>query len=173
MNSLADLVVFLLPVIVVGGLAYMLVSRFLNNEREIRNKEKMLNDQKVILPVRLQAYERLMLFMERISPESLIVRTNKSKISAKQYQSILLNAIRGEFEHNLSQQLYISNDAWEMVKNARSNVIKLINTAADELDKDATANDLAKLILEMQVELDSKPTELAIKFLKSEVKKLF
>jgi len=171
MNSFMSVVLYSIPAIIVGVLAYLLIRAFLKNEESQRNKERLLENQKILVPVKLQAYERLILFLERISPYSLIPRVNKGKVTSKQFQSLLLNSVRAEYEHNLSQQIYISHQAWEMIKNAKINTTKLINVSADELGKDASSTDLATLILQKQIELENKPTEIAIRFLKSEIKK--
>lgn len=173
MNTFLELLKYTIPSLIVALLVYYLVKTFMKNEEGNRNREQVLENKKMITPIRLQSYERLILLLERISPESLIPRLNKGKITAKQFQVILINGIRGEFEHNLSQQLYVSHEAWQLVKNAKANIIQLINTAAGKLEQDASSHDLSKLIIQMQVELESKPGEIAIRFLKAEAKKMF
>jgi hypothetical protein len=88
-------------------------------------------------------------------------------------QSDMLATVRAEFEHNLSQQLYLSNDGWEMVKNARANTIKIINLAADKIPANAPYMVLSTKILEMIIETEKTPSSVAIDFLKKEVQKLF
>jgi hypothetical protein len=88
-------------------------------------------------------------------------------------QSTLLSNIRAEWEHNLSQQLYISNEAWELVKNAKDNVVKLISISAEKINPKEQSMALSQSILEKLVELEQHPTAIAIDFLKREVKELF
>jgi hypothetical protein len=121
----------------------------------------------------LQAYERVILFLERITPESLIMRVSQSNMNSKQLQVEMLASVRAEFDHNLSQQLYLSNEAWEMVKNARSNTLKLINTASDQVPSEAPYMQLSTVILEMMMDMEKNPSSEAINFLKEEVQKLF
>ena len=116
-------------------------------------------NRKTVLPIRLQAYERLALLLERISPESIIMRVNKPGMTAKQLHSELLSSIRAEFDHNISQQVYISNEAWEHVTSARGKVIHLINTAADQVKDEATALILSQQIYEMTMEVKPQPHE--------------
>ena len=151
---------------------YVLHSYFEDLERKRKFKSSLKN-QKLITPLRLQAYERVILFLERITPESLIMRVSQSGMTSKQLQVEMLASVRAEFDHNLSQQLYLSNEAWEMVKNARSNTIKLINTASDQVHSDAPYIQLSTSILEMIMEMDKNPSSMAIDFLKEEVQKLF
>ena len=126
-----------------------------------------------MLPIRLQAYERLALLLERISPESIIMRVSKPGMTAKQLQTELLSSIRAEFDHNVSQQVYISNEAWELIKSARGKVIHLINAAADKVKDQATALTLSQQIFEQAMELKSQPTSEAMEFLKKEMEQFF
>jgi hypothetical protein len=124
-------------------------------------------------PIRLQAYERLTLFLERITPGNLISRVHKSGMSAKLLQAELLKAIRTEYEHNLAQQIYISPGAWELIKNAKEETIKLINTAAINVSDEASGVDLGKLVLEVSMSIEKMPTQIALDYLKQESRQLF
>ena len=127
----------------------------------------------MVLPIHLQAYERLALLLERISPESIIMRVNKPGMTAKQLHTELLSSIRAEFDHNMSQQVYISNEAWEGILTARGKVIHLINTASDQVKDEATALTLSQQIFEMTMELKTQPTREAMQFLKKEMEQFF
>jgi hypothetical protein len=168
-----ELLKLLLPSLLVFLAGYLAIERLLRAESNRRKAEIVVDRQKISTPVRLQAYERLVLYLERISPESLLIRVNQPNLTAKKLQSNLLTNIRTEWEHNLSQQLYISNKAWSIVKNAKENVIKLINTCSDKIEGDKPSILLSKIILERLVELDEHPTNKAIEFLKKEVNDLF
>ena len=117
-----------LPALLVFLAGYLAIERLLREEANRRKVELTVNSKKITTPIRLQAYERIVLFLERISPESLLVRVNQPGLSVQKFQSALLASIRSEWEHNLSQQIYISPKAWGLVKNAKDNVVKLINT---------------------------------------------
>lgn len=157
------------PALIVFFTAYLSIRILIKNDQERRKNEIRMMNQKVITPIRLQAYERIVLFLERISPESLIMRLNDPKMTASQFQSDLLSAIRGEFEHNLSQQIYISNKAWEVVKSAKGNIIKIINSAGEKIKPDAPSFELSKMILESLIETEKTPAMVAIEFLKKEM----
>lgn len=129
--------------------------------------------QKIILPLRLQAYERIILFLERISPANLIMRVNKPEMNSVQLQSALVKVIREEFEYNLSQQLYISPKAWELVKNAKEETIKLINIASGKTQETSASGELVKALIDLSVETDQLPVSLAIDAIKNEMQKLF
>jgi hypothetical protein len=151
---------------------YILHSYFEDQERKRQSKSAFKN-RELITPLRLQAYERIVLFLERISVESLILRISEVGMTSKQLHSDLLATIRAEYEHNLSQQLYISDKAWETIKSARSNTIKIITLCAEKTPGDAPYTQLSTKILEMIMEMDETPTSTAINFLKKEVQLLF
>jgi len=131
------------------------------------------NAQKIILPLRLQAYERIVLFLERINPSVLVMRLNRPELSATELQSLLLKTIRDEFEYNLSQQLYISLSSWEMIRNAKEETIRLINTTAGKMNEHAASADLVRAILEASLEKEKLPVSVALEEVKKEIQRLF
>ncbi|MFO8068034.1 MAG: hypothetical protein R6U11_10680 [Bacteroidales bacterium] len=165
----------LLTIILVAGIvfatSYFLLREFFQNELKKRHLTMLEEQRKVSLPVRLQAYERIILFLERISPANLVIRTHKAGLSATQFHQILIHTIREEYDHNLSQQLYVSNKAWEMVKKAKEEMIRQINTSAGQLEEDSNSADLSKKVLDMSV--DRLATKKALDFLKTEARKIF
>lgn len=173
MDTILEILKYLLPSLVVFATTVFLVHRYFKNEERSRRQQAIIDNQKLITPLRLQAYERVILFLERISPDNLIMRVNKPGMTAQQLQSELLKAIRSEYEHNLSQQIYISHGAWEMVKIARGRSIQLINSKADKLQKGTPALELSKAILESMVDEEKTPNADAIAFIKKEISQLF
>ena len=173
MNDIFELLKYTVPALLVL-LASVITLRIILRNEEKKRKLELLNSYKdTTLPLRLQAYERMILFLERISPESLVMRVARSDISSSQMQSELISAVRTEFDHNLAQQVYVSPKAWEAVKIARANVIKLINDSASELKPEAAGISLNKRLLEKMMELKTSPVEAAVTYLKKEVRELF
>jgi hypothetical protein len=173
MDIIPEILKYTIPALIVFLTAYLIILNQSKNDEKRRRSEVTQTSRKTILPVRLQAYERLALLLERISPESIIMRQNLSNLTAKQLQTELLAAIRAEFDHNLSQQIYISTEAWERIKNARSNIISLINTAAQQIQPNASAYTLSQKILDSVMEHKSSLTAPALEMLKKEVKELY
>jgi hypothetical protein len=171
--DILEILKYTLPALIVFFTAYLLIRSFIKGDRDRRNQEIILQNQKTITPIRLQAYERVALFLERISPESLIIRINKPGMTSQHLQQAMLTTIRAEFEHNLSQQVYITTQAWEVVKNAKANTTKIINSSADKVKPNDPAIKLSKLILERVMEMDKVPTQVAIDFLKNEINRIF
>ena len=170
MATLSELLKYTIPALIVLAAAYYLLKMFLDKESEKSQLQLRMDVQKISLPVRMQAYERLVLLLERIEPSGLLVRTNMPGMSALQFQSALIMAVRSEFDHNLSQQLYVSPKAWELVRNAREETIKRINTAAMKLKPEATSADLASAILIDDIDASQSAVKNALDQLKSEAR---
>ena len=173
MEQVLEILKYILPSVIVFLTAYLLIRSFHKKEYKRLLAQYRANNQQLITPLRLQAYERLILFLERITPDSLIVRLSNSKLTAQQFQSELLRHIRSEYEHNISQQLYVSSQAWTVVKNAKENTIKVINLSGTNLKPDSSSRDYSQAILEKLMESEKPPTHVAIEFLKSEMKQFF
>ncbi|GET29814.1 hypothetical protein [Prolixibacter sp. SD074] len=171
-NSFYEILKITLPALVVFLTAYFLFRDMLENNRRQREFEFRIENQGQVTPIRLQAYERLTMFLERISPQSLLTRT-LSDISAARFHYELLKQIRQEYEHNLSQQIYVSVPAWEALRGAKESLIMLINKAADEVKKDEPAISLSNKIFQMYMEQEDQPVAIALAELKKEVRKLF
>lgn len=167
-----DILKITIPSFMVFITAWFILRKMIQNDQDKRRQELILQNSRTVVPIRLQAYERIVLFLERISMESLLVRVNSPGMTAAQLHSALLNTIRSEFEHNLSQQIFMSQQAWEVVKSARSNTIKIINTEFEKIPTTATGLELSKILLEKVMELDKEPTRIAIDFIKSETGRL-
>lgn len=172
-NSFYEILKITLPALVVFLTAYFLFRDMLENSQRQREFEFRVEKQGQVTPVRLQAYERLTMFLERISPQSLLTRTLSADISAAQFHYELLKQIRQEYEHNLSQQIYVSVPAWEALRGAKESLIMLINQAADEVKKDDPAISLSNQIFKQYMELEEQPVAIALGELKKEVRMLF
>ena len=170
-----DLLKIILPAVVVAGAIYLLFSKFLEQEQQRRLIELRLESSKTTLPIRLQAYERLVLFLERISPNNILVRLSSAGSNAPDYHRLLQQEIRAEYEHNLSQQVYISADAWTLVREAKENVLTMVNRAYHGMQSPAQARgtELAKRILEGLMLDGAEPTAQALAVVKAEAARLF
>lgn len=138
----------------------------LENELKLKNKD-------LIIPIRLQAYERMMLLLERLNPNSMIFRVQLPGMNCLSLQTALLQTVRQEFEHNLAQQLYVSPEAWAMVKTAKEDLVKLINTAAARVQPEDDATLLSREIITLQAEKAKQTSDTALNLLKKELQKLF
>lgn len=173
MNEFLEILKYTLPAIIVLIATVFIIKQIVKIDQNRRNYEIISKNQEIITPVRLQAYERLTLLLERLSPESLIMRISKPNMTAKQLQSELLSTIRSEFDHNVSQQIYVTPQVWEIIKNSRAKLTQLINSAASRVKPDASALILSKLILEDLMTQEKSPMSLALEALKNEIKMLY
>jgi len=169
MESLLEVLKYVLPSLVVFATAYLLIKSFFEDQMKRKEMELRHANKPDITPLRLQAYERIVLFLERISPHSLLPRLQAPGQTVSSLHALLLSNIRSEFEHNLSQQIYVSKEAWMVVKNAKESIIQLLNSSASRLNKDAQGFELSKLVLEEMVKKGIAPTDNAIQFLKQEI----
>ena len=132
-----------------------------------------IENTKAALPNRLQAFERMCLFLERLSPGNLVFRLNSSNMSAKELQHLMISEIREELNHNLSQQIYMSDKSWELIKNTVEDVIALINTNAEKLDSEAKSVELAKLIFNEIEQREVDPVAVTLSQVKAEIREIF
>lgn len=163
----------LIPAAVVLYAMYLVVKSFLDKEIQKQHLEIRGRSIETVLPNRLHAYERICLFLERMSPNNLVVRLNNGEYTARELQHILLNDIREEYNHNVSQQLYMSEEAWELVKSAKEDLIMTINECVNLLPENAKGIDLAKLIFEKTMEKDFDAIQYALKEVKNEIRQTF
>lgn len=127
---------------------------------------------KDMLPLKLQAYERMTLFVERINPSNLMLRLHQPGMSSKEMQSIILAEVKAEYQHNISQQLYISKDAWNIIKRVKDDTIGLVNHAVNNLHPEATAVELSKIVFAKLEELEENPYDLALLVMKNDIQDL-
>jgi len=173
MEDILEILKYILPSLVVFGASYYVMKLFIENEGRKRQLNFKIENAKLITPLRLQAYERIVLFLERITPSNLIMRLLKKEMSAFDFQTFLIQNIRDEFEHNLSQQIYISEQSWELAKNAKEEIIRIINTAATTVPDNATATQISQAIIQKTIDIKEMPTHKAISLIKKEIGKSF
>lgn len=150
---------------------------FLRKEtsKEIRSVQLEMKKQRqeFFLPSRLEAYQRAILLMERIHPNSLVMRLHNPGLPAKALQADFLKAIREEYDHNVAQQMFVSPQAWQMVKNSKEETVKIINLAGSQMLPTSTGMDLSGKIFEIVAEVGEMPTEITVEYLKKEFQELF
>jgi len=170
-TSIIGIIQSTVPAILVLAMGYLMLKAFFENERDNKQLDIAMKAQNATLPVRFQAYERLILLMERTAPFKLLSRFSSEDLTVPEYQLILITAIRQELDHNLTQQLYISVEGWAVIRSAIEELIGIINTLAKQLPNEASGRDLANLIIEYFKDAEvSTPNGRAIHYLKLEAK---
>ena len=171
MSRIIDLFLFAIPSLITGFIAYYFFKEFIKSE-EGRRRYLLKKDLQVnLLPTRLQAYERMTLFLERITPSKLLIRVIPLTTDKDDYEALIIQNIEQEYEHNLSQQIYISEKCWSAITAAKNATLQLIRKAST-LEKTDTANKLREVILTEMLERRS-PSDAALSFLKDEVSDLW
>jgi hypothetical protein len=170
-TRIIDLLLFAIPSLITGFIAYYFFKEHTKNEdgrrRFLLKKDMQVN----AMPLRLQAYERVALFLERISPSKLLIRIAPISSNKNDYESLLIQNIEQEFEHNLSQQIYISDKCWSIVTTAKNATIQLIRKASMS-EKTDTSDKLREIVLTEMMERHS-PSDAALSFIKEEVSELW
>lgn len=173
MEMVYDLLKITIPAGLVLYLAYLLVRSFLQKQLDEIAFGVRQKNQEIVVPIRLQAYERIVLLLERITPSNLVSRLGSSDYTAEEFQQILVHEIRNEFNHNLSQQVYMSDSAWTYVTTAVEQTVSVINSSRNTLNKEAKGFDLARAILENTAGEEMDTPKQAIKYIKEEIQDVF
>ncbi len=168
-----EVLTIVFPALLVLLTAYLLIDKLLRNEEKRRKFEFSMKNQSIITPIRLRAYERLVLLLERTSPSWLILNVAKPHMTNMELQTQLLASIRQEFNHNLSQQIYVSKEAWLFVRTAQESLLRLVNTCSASCNPADSATVLAEMLIQVFSESEQTPTEMALEKLKNEVKQYF
>ncbi len=172
-DFLVEISRYVIPSLISLGAAYFITHMFLDNELKKRNIELKQHGESIILPARMQAYERLTLFLERIQPDSILMRSGVANMGALELKQNLIVEINTEYAHNVSMQMYLSTQAWIVIKDAKEQTINLINQSYIPLRPDASGIDLSKSILENVIQRNELPNQKALEFLKKEFQLMF
>ncbi|MEM0517323.1 DUF7935 family protein [Aequorivita flava] len=164
-------VAYLLPAIVVGLIAYFFFKGHTANEEGRRRYLVQKEAQKQVLPLRLQAYERITLFLERIDPKKLLIRVKPFSDAKDDYESLLVKNIEQEYDHNLTQQIYITPECWNLINAAKNATIHIIRQAAMN-EKNSDVDKMREWLLQHFME-EISPSQKAMAFVKKEVSELF
>ena len=144
-----------------------MMQSFFQEQLKLRKEETKALNQNITAPLRIQAYERMILFLERISPDSLVLRLHQPDMNAHQLHGEIIRALRSEYEHNLPQQIYLSIGAWQMIRTAKEETAKLVNLTMDH-NPSASGLQLGQSVINNASRLKKLPTEVAIEYLKKE-----
>ncbi|MFN3917821.1 MAG: hypothetical protein ACK4K0_08755 [Flavobacteriales bacterium] len=169
MNDVLDILKYIIPALIVFGICYYLLKMFFDKEQAKVDNEWKLEVKKKAFPLKLQAYERLVLYLERINPSNLVMRVHEPGMSAKMLHKELLKTIRDEYEHNMTQQLYVSVKGWNLFKQSKEETIKIYNLSFGKVADDASGIDMAEKVFEIVSKLDKTPSDIASEYLKKEI----
>lgn len=164
---------YTLPALIVLLATWLVLHQMLREERERRNLELRKHDRSLTVPIMLRGYERLALLLERITPEHLLLNCDLQQMSVVELQRYMLTTIRAEFDHNVSQQVYVSDDVWAAVVIAKEETLRFVSECASHLPKDATSLQYANMMIEAYTLNGETPLQQALRMLKQEARRLY
>ncbi len=170
-DKLLEIAAYTLPALITGGVAFVMMQKFYNSEESKRKYELLRENQKQALPIRLQAYERVVLLLERINPTQLLLRVAPTGKNKDDYATLLSHHIQTEFEHNLTQQIYLTSETWDIVLKAKNSTVQLIRKNA--LREDVADADKMREAIMLELTETEAPSSIAINYLKEELKRVF
>lgn len=173
LTTLLEIAKYTIPAIVVLIAAYTIIQRFLGADVQRKQLELLHDTQTVTIPLRLQAYERLALFVERIHFRNLIPRVYENGMTVADFKFALLLTINTEYEHNISQQIYVSRQIWETVRHAKEQELAMIHQLSQQLSPEASARELqVKLMDYLMTADDAQPGEIGLQMINEEARKV-
>jgi len=171
LDKILELLFSLLPALLVAAIAFYFFKQHTDNEERRRRFLLQKDMQKEAFPLRLQAYERIALFLERISPAKLLTRIHPTSSNKEDYENLIVATIEQEFEHNLSQQIYVSDECWNVLLSAKNATIQLVRKANMQ-EKTDTANKLREVVLTDLINKQA-PSNTALAYVKNEVSEMW
>jgi RNase H-fold protein (predicted Holliday junction resolvase) len=170
-SKFLEVMAYTMPALITGIIAFYFFNLHIKNENARRKFNIQQAAQKETLPIRLQAYERMALFLERINPQKLLVRVSPSSANKDEYETQLIRNIENEYDHNISQQIYMSDECWNIVKAAKNATIQIIRKSSMS-EKIDSSDKLRESILNDLMDRQT-PSYAALSFIKKEVSELW
>lgn len=168
----------LVAILAIGGsitvaFAWYLIRNEVQKYFQLKSFEARKEERSHLLPLRLQAHERMIVFIERINPANLFVRLHQQGISARELQGIILNEIRTEYQHNVTQQLYVNPVSWNVLRKLKEDTIAMLNNAVAGLPAEASGIDLSRKVLEHMASISENPYDLSLELIQKDIHQLF
>ncbi|MFM9422394.1 MAG: hypothetical protein RIR06_855 [Bacteroidota bacterium] len=159
-------------VILVGTILFYLQTRQHKHKEQLHRIEIRKVRESQLSPLRVAAFERLIIMLERSRPSALVMRASKAGINASFLQLEIIKSLREEFEHNVSLQLYVSESTWQNIQDAKAEVTELVKVAFSKVDPNGPAIQLAHWITELEAAAGTKNLDAAIRAVRIELLQL-
>lgn len=173
MEPLLYVALIVLPSAAVIFMAHYILTKIYNRDISHHQIELKKDRQKEWMPMKIDAYQRVVLFLERIHPSSIIMREQNTNVKAALLHTKILSSIRQEYEHNIAQQIFISTGGWNVLKKSKEEMIKIYNLALRKVGEDASGMEYSKAVFEIVGEVGELPSEIAVNALKEELQAMF
>lgn len=168
LSTLLEIVKLTIPALVVFLTVYYLLRQYIDGQIRLRSLDLRQAQQDTTLNLRLQAYERLALLCERMSLPGLLLRMRQEGMSAAELRVALLLGIQQEYDHNVTQQVYVSRQLWEIIKAARNDSVDTVSLAAEQVDPKADGREFARALLSILEQRGVTGPEKALEAVKKE-----
>lgn len=149
LSVLLEIIKVTVPALIVFLTVRALLQEYLGKQYELRLLEQQKERRQQTVPVKLQAYERLSLLCERINLPSLLVRVRQEGMTARELHMVMLSTIQQEYEHNITQQIYVSEKLWDIIQIARDDAVQMLSLTLESTGPDATGREFGKTLLEL------------------------
>jgi len=170
---LFDIIKYTIAGLGVVWIAFYLVRPYLDRSESMQLVELKKTISSQTLPLRLQAYERVVLFIERINPSNMLIRLNNPDYSAAELYVLIVAELRNEYQHNVTQQIYVSTNTWAIVKRLKDETLGVVNKAIKELPESASGLELSKTILTQISQSENNPYDIGLSLIRKELEELF
>ena len=167
-----EILKYAIPAFCVLLATWITMHKFYKSEADKRLWELKRLSQKEISPLRMRAYERLALLLERTMPEHMLIDLNLAEMTPLQLQAHLMHTIRQEYDHNLSQQIYVSDQVWQLIENAKQQTVAFVNSIAQQMPAQSNALDYAKTLITAYRSNGETPNDIALQALRNEARAL-
>lgn len=168
-----EILKFIIPSLIVLVCVWVVMHYLLKSEQERRLWELKRGTQKEVTPIRLRAYERLTLLLERTEPEQMVSELDINQLTIPEMEQRLLLTIRREWEHNMSQQIYVGDEVWAKIMLARDEIAAFVHTMANQLPPNSNSLDYARILMTAYRQNGTTPHQIALEALKEEVRGLW
>ncbi len=170
MQTILEIIKYTLPGLIVFAAVYYILRQYLNSQYELKRLEIKSNYSQQAIPIKLQAYERLLLFCDRISIPSLLLRLKSKEMNADQLKTAMIISVQKEYEHNMAQQLYTSHKLWEILTLVKNDIISIISDAGSSVGAQASSQELSAALMNQLRSLNKSPEHVGIQAIKEEAK---
>ena len=161
-----QLAAFIIPAIVILSFAFYLFRMEFDKYLDVKYGKELTVAADPLLPMKLQAHERMIVFVERINPSNVLIRLHQPGLSVADMQSLVINEINVEYQHNITQQLYIEDETWNVIRKLKDDTVAMIGQGAIGLPADATGTDLSKRVLQHLSAMQENPYDLTLILIK-------
>lgn len=169
METALEILKYILPALIVFATVYFMMKRYLDMQYSTQVLKFKQDQAKNMLPVKLQAYERMAMFCERISLDNLSYRLSSQNSDAKSMGNAMMIAIQQEYEHNMSQQVYVSEKLWQIITLAKDQTQNIISTALNDASVGSSPAALVQKTMDLQKQMGGDPIQTAKRAIKKEI----